>query len=73
MDHLIASSSVLVVAHRLSTVRNASQVLVIGRGEICEAGTHDELYARSNSVYHKLIARQMTGLQSSASLQALAA
>ncbi|MCR9248328.1 MAG: ABC transporter ATP-binding protein/permease [bacterium] len=45
----------LVVAHRLSTVRDADQILVLERGRIVEAGTHQELVKRK-ARYHKMIA-----------------
>ena len=35
-----------VVAHRLSTIRSASRILVVSGGKICEQGTHEELMAR---------------------------
>jgi subfamily B ATP-binding cassette protein MsbA len=39
--------TVFVIAHRLSTVRSADQILVLDRGVLVERGTHDELFARS--------------------------
>jgi ABC-type multidrug transport system fused ATPase/permease subunit len=42
-----------VIAHRLSTVRNADMILVIEKGRICEAGTHDKLL-RKRGVYRTL-------------------
>lgn len=44
----------LVVAHRLSTVRNADKIIVVNKGEIEEEGTHDELMAIENGVYKTL-------------------
>ena len=41
------------IAHRLSTVRNADQILVMKRGRIVDRGTHDELIARSK-LYREL-------------------
>ena len=47
----------IVIAHRLSTVRRADQILVIEAGEIKEQGTHEELLAR-NGLYADLLSRQ---------------
>lgn len=45
IDALVADRTVLVIAHRLSTVVNADQILVLEQGEITERGRHDELLA----------------------------
>ena len=45
IDNLMKDRTVLVIAHRLSTVRNADKIVVINNGEIVEAGTHEELLA----------------------------
>lgn len=50
---LMKGRTSFVVAHRLSTIRNADQVLVIDRGRIVERGTHDELLQR-HGLYHSL-------------------
>jgi ATP-binding cassette subfamily B protein len=47
----------LVIAHRLSTVRDADQILVLEKGVIVERGTHDELVAK-NGLYAELYNRQ---------------
>lgn len=39
------TQTVIVIAHRLSTVKDADEILVINKGIICEQGTHDELIA----------------------------
>jgi ATP-binding cassette, subfamily B, bacterial len=46
-----------VIAHRLSTIRTADRILVIGKGRICESGTHAELLALEGQ-YHALYTRQ---------------
>ena len=53
LNKLIQGRTVFVVAHRLSTVRNASKIIVVDKGEIVESGTHDELISREG-VYKKL-------------------
>lgn len=59
IDRAMKGRTVVVIAHRLSTVRNASQVIVIDKGVIAEKGTHEELLAH-NGVYKRLILRQLT-------------
>ena len=44
----------LVVAHRLSTIENADQIIVIERGEIAEMGTHAELMLKEGGAYARL-------------------
>jgi len=51
MDHLMSSRTVFVIAHRLSTVRNADKILVIEKGEIVEQGNHDELLVKQGRYY----------------------
>ena len=45
IDNLMKDRTVLVIAHRLSTVKNADKIFVINNGEIVEQGSHDELLA----------------------------
>lgn len=45
LDHLMEARTVLVIAHRLSTVRRADQILVLDQGEVIEAGDHQSLIA----------------------------
>jgi ATP-binding cassette, subfamily B, bacterial MsbA len=58
IDRLLAGRTVFVIAHRLSTVVHADQILVLERGEIVERGSHAELLAR-RGVYHRLHAAQL--------------
>jgi len=53
LDRLMEKRTSFVIAHRLSTVRHASQILVMERGRIVERGTHDDLVALGG-VYTKL-------------------
>ncbi|XP_048730386.2 ABC transporter B family member 1-like [Ostrea edulis] len=59
IDRAMKGRTVIVIAHRLSTVRNASKVVVIDKGGIAEMGSHDQLLAR-NGVYKRLVLRQLT-------------
>jgi subfamily B ATP-binding cassette protein MsbA len=59
IDRLLAGRTVFVIAHRLSTVVHADQILVLDRGEIIERGTHAELLARRGT-YHRLHEAQLS-------------
>lgn len=62
LDVLIKSGkqTIVVVAHRLSTVRDADEIIVMKHGEVKERGKHHELLAL-NGVYKKLVSRQLVG------------
>jgi ABC-type multidrug transport system fused ATPase/permease subunit len=53
IDRLMADRTVLVIAHRLATVRDADRIMVLEEGRIVEQGSHDELY-RAGGLYRKL-------------------
>ncbi len=57
LERLLAGRTSVVIAHRLSTVRRADRVLVLGNGRILEEGTHDELLRRP-SAYRRLYESQ---------------
>ena len=51
MDHLMKNRTTFVIAHRLSTVRNANAIMVLEHGEIIERGDHDDLLALKGRYY----------------------
>lgn len=51
MDRLMAGRTVFVIAHRLSTVRNAKAIMVLEQGEVIERGDHDDLLAQKGRYY----------------------
>jgi len=57
LDSLLAGRTSIVIAHRLSTVRRADRVLVMGEGRVIEEGTHEELLSRP-SAYRRLYESQ---------------
>ena len=54
INHLMQDRTSIVIAHRLSTVRHADEIIVLQKGEIAERGTHDELLAK-RGIYHRLV------------------
>ncbi len=58
LDELCRGRTTLVVAHRLSTIRNADEIAVVINGKITERGTHDELMAIEDGTYKKLYSLQ---------------
>ncbi len=59
LDRLMEGRTSIIIAHRLSTVRKASNILVIDRGEVSESGTHSELIKIENGLYRKLSEMQV--------------
>ena len=57
LDELCKGRTTLVVAHRLSTIRNADEIAVVMNGQIAERGTHDELIA-AGGIYKELYSLQ---------------
>jgi ATP-binding cassette subfamily B protein len=58
LDEFFAGKTVVVVAHRLSTVKNANQIIVIEKGSIIEVGTHEDLTAKKGA-YYELVKNQL--------------
>ena len=65
IERAMINRTVLVIAHRLSTVRNADLVIVINQGTIVEQGTHDSLIEKEDGIYKKLVLRQLMAGNSS--------
>jgi ABC-type multidrug transport system fused ATPase/permease subunit len=57
LERLARGRTTVIIAHRLSTVRDADRILVFDEGRLVETGTHDALLARSG-LYRRLVARQ---------------
>jgi ABC-type multidrug transport system fused ATPase/permease subunit len=53
LERLIQGRTVFIVAHRLSTVKSASQIIVLDKGKITERGTHQQLLDK-NGLYKRL-------------------
>jgi len=60
LENLMVNRTTIVIAHRLSTVRRADQIVVIEDGRVQEVGRHDELIRRSTSLYRRLYQLQFS-------------
>ena len=58
LDYLMSNRTTISIAHRLSTVRKADEIIVMNEGRIVERGTHDELIEK-NGYYKKLYEMQV--------------
>ena len=58
LEHVYKGKTVVIVAHRLSTVKHANQIIVLDDGHIAEIGTHDELVKRRGT-YYELVRNQL--------------
>ena len=58
LDRFFKGKTVIIVAHRLSTVKNADQIVVLDHGRIAEIGNHESLTAK-RGVYYILVKNQL--------------
>lgn len=66
LDRVMVGRTTIIVAHRLSTIRNADTIAVVQEGKIVETGCHEDLISNPNSIYASLV-----HLQEAAPLQRL--
>jgi ATP-binding cassette subfamily B (MDR/TAP) protein 1 len=59
LDRVMLDRTTLVIAHRLSTVKHAHNIVVIESGTVAEQGSHDELIKNKDGVYASLVNRQL--------------
>jgi ATP-binding cassette, subfamily B, bacterial len=62
IERLMTGRTVIVVAHRLSTVRSLDRILIFDHGVITEEGSHNTLIKRDGGIYRRLFERQAMGL-----------
>ncbi|CAM6099089.1 unnamed protein product [Calypogeia fissa] len=58
LDRIMTDRTTVVIAHRLTTIRNADMIAVVERGVIVETGTHDELIHKPDGAYSQLVRLQ---------------
>jgi len=61
LDSLMGGRTVVVVAHRLSTIRHADNIVVFQKGAVVEQGKHDDLVLKPGGAYLELVSKQMIG------------
>ncbi|MGB3210455.1 MAG: ABC transporter transmembrane domain-containing protein, partial [Desulforhopalus sp.] len=60
LNNLMKGRTVLIIAHRLSTVKDSDRVILLDRGEIVEEGHHDQLIKNRDGIYFKLVQKQLS-------------
>lgn len=63
LSRLTVGKTTIMIAHRLSTLRDADHLIVIEKGKVAESGTHAELLEKPDGVYHKLYTLQEEALR----------
>jgi ABC-type glutathione transport system ATPase component len=71
LDRLGQHRSVLVIAHRLGTIRNADNIIVLKDGMVAEQGTHDQLLSKPGGVYAEMWNMQLHSTSASGSTASL--
>jgi ABC-type multidrug transport system fused ATPase/permease subunit len=71
LDRLGKHRTVLVIAHRLGTIRNANNIIVLKDGQVCEQGTHDQLLSKPGGTYSDMWNMQLHSTAASASASSM--
>ena len=59
LEAILKGKTAVVIAHRLSTVKNAHNIIVLNQGEVAEQGTHQELI-NNKGMYYQLVSNQLS-------------